>query len=149
MASIKASPSARPPDVEPAEIYRSTYAHLNPRTPGLEPLALRIATGGAGQSGLIRALAEAFIQQKEEYWSRPSEHINFFPAILAAGKAPFDIAWYASDTSQSFNYLAQNVVDMSITYHAGAEGIALKQGIADRREYLFRDHWMLVGMFLM
>lgn len=131
MASIKVKPSAPPPHVEPAEIYHATTRNLLP-----SPVKLRIATGGAGQSGLIRALAEAFIRQKDK-----SAAISVEP--------PFSIAWYASDTSQSFNYLAQNVVDLSITYHAGAEHIALKQGVADRREYLFRDHWMLVGVFLM
>ena len=52
MASVKVVPTAPPFYVEPTEIY------------GAEgPVTLRIATGGAGQSGLIRALAEAFINE--------------------------------------------------------------------------------------
>lgn len=52
MASVKFIPNAPPLVVEPAEVY------------GAEgPITLRIATGGAGQSGLIRSLAEAFINE--------------------------------------------------------------------------------------
>jgi hypothetical protein len=52
MASVKFNPSAPPVIVEPTEVY------------GVEgPINLRIATGGAGQSGLIRSLAEAFINE--------------------------------------------------------------------------------------
>lgn len=58
---------------------------------------------------------------------------------------PFAVAWMASDTTLSFNSLALRAVDMSITYHAIAEQTAMEQGIADRREYIWRDHWMLVG----
>jgi hypothetical protein len=65
--------------------------------------------------------------------------------MKATGASPFAIAWMASDTSMSFNSLALKSVDMSITYHPIAEQIALEQRIADRREYVWRDHWMLVG----
>lgn len=58
---------------------------------------------------------------------------------------PFRIAWIATDTSLSFNALASGAADLSITYHAYAEEIALRQGIADRCVYAWRDHFMLVG----
>ncbi len=52
MASVKFVPYAPSLIVEPTEIY------------GAEgPIALRIASGGAGQSGLIRSLAQAFIDE--------------------------------------------------------------------------------------
>ena len=52
MASVKVVPNALPLFVEPTEIY------------GIEgPILLRIATGGAGQSGLLRSLAEGFINE--------------------------------------------------------------------------------------
>lgn len=52
MASVKVTPNPEPLIVEPTEIY------------GIEgPVTLRIATGGAGQSGLLRSLAEAFIDE--------------------------------------------------------------------------------------
>jgi hypothetical protein len=52
MASVKVNPTAPLLVVEPTEVY------------GAEgPILLSIATGGAGQSGLIRSLAEAFINE--------------------------------------------------------------------------------------
>lgn len=52
MASVKVDRNAPPLIVEPTETY------------GAEgPVILRIAAGGAGQSGLIRSLAEAFIDE--------------------------------------------------------------------------------------
>ena len=53
--------------------------------------------------------------------------------------------WYASDTTWTFTYLRNKIVDIGITYHAIAELIALKEGIIDRIEYAWRDHWLLVG----
>ena len=45
----------------------------------------------------------------------------------------------------SIDYLRKNVVDVGITYHAVAEHTALEEKIVDRVEYVWRDHWMLVG----
>jgi hypothetical protein len=122
MASISLKSSHPAHYIEPTEVYR-VLPHSN------APIKLRIASGGAGQSGLIRAFAEDFIRYH----------------MKATGASPFAIAWMASDTSMSFNSLALKSVDMSITYHPIAEQIALEQRIADRREYVWRDHWMLVG----
>lgn len=122
MASVKVNPKQPPPAIEPTEVYHANY-------PSASPIKLRIAAGGAGQSGLIRAISDAFIIHK----------------VQNSGVRPFAIAWFASDTSISFNSLAQNVVDLSLTYHEAAERTAIRQGIADRHEYAFRDHWMLVG----
>lgn len=71
----------------------------------------------------------------------------YFRCRYARAKAdsPFRIAWIATDTSLSFNALASGAADMSITYHAYAEKLALRQGIADRCVYAWRDHFMLVG----
>lgn len=92
------------------------------------PIKLRIATGGAGQSGLIKALADAFI----DHTTKKSQ--------------PFAVAWIKSDTAASFNHIADGTADLSITYHEKAEEIAIKQGIVDHRVYAWRDHFMLVGM---
>ena len=93
------------------------------------PLKLSIATGGAGQSGLVKALADAFID----------DHVK------GTGCEPFSVGWLKSDTAGSFNYLAQASADLSITYHKVAEEIARDQGVWDRRVYAWRDHFMLVG----
>jgi len=125
MASISLKPDHPPHYIPPTEIYR-----IPSDTSTTSPIKLRIATGGAGQSGLIRAFAEAFIAHQ----------------IKTTNREPFAVAWMASDTTLSFNALALKAVDMSITYHPAAERIALEQGITDRREYAWRDHWMLVGL---
>ncbi|KAK9358379.1 extracellular tungstate binding protein [Lipomyces starkeyi] len=123
----------------------STVVRQDVSPPYIEPTELRIAVGGAGQSGLIRALATAFIAHEVESCLEKTLGNAFISKEVEESKVePFAIAWYASDTTQSFNYLAQNVVDMSVTYHEIAEQIAIKQGVADRYEYCFRDHWMLV-----
>lgn len=127
MASVKIDLSAPVPYISPAEIYSLPTPPLHAiSTP---PIRLRIATGGAGQSGLVRALAEAFILY----------------SIQENRSEPFSVAWLLSDTSGSFNYLASRAADCSITYHKVAEEIAVQQGVADRREYAWRDHWLLVG----
>ena len=129
MASrILVFPSALDPpgSAQPAEIYDGTIASND--QPAIK---LRIATGGAGQSGLIKALADAFID----------DH------ILETSCAPFAVSWIKSDTTASFNHLADGTADLSITYQAAAEEIAIAQGIADRRVYAWRDHFMLVGTY--
>ncbi|ERF70796.1 hypothetical protein EPUS_08354 [Endocarpon pusillum Z07020] len=129
MASVKVIPNAPPHLVEPTEIY------------GVEgPITLRIATGGAGQSGLLRTLAEAFINDFSQQYSSAPESERPPGCVI-----PFRACWIASDTSASFNNLALNAADVSITYHATAEKIAMGQGVADRRENAWRDHFMLVG----
>ncbi|KAJ5388281.1 hypothetical protein N7509_010822 [Penicillium cosmopolitanum] len=90
---------------------------------------LRIGNGGAGQSGLIEALANAFINSS-----------------VKNGSNPFAIEWYKSDTTESINYLKDNTVDIGITYSPAAEQIAIKKGIAkDPAWYTWRDHFLLVG----
>ena len=110
MASIHIEVEAAkksPVYVKPEE----TYCNSHPKD---TPVKLQIATGGAGQAGLIHELANAFIKNQVE----------------DEKKAPFAVAWLQSDTSASFNYLAQNSADVSITYHENAKDIALAQGIA-------------------
>ena len=65
------------------------------------------------------------------------------------GIPQFSIEWYTSDTTVSIDYLRKNVVDVGITYHAVAEHTALEEHIVDRVEYVWRDHWMLVGTRLL
>lgn len=52
MASVKVNKSLARPELEPTDVYGFSG-----------PIALRIATGGAGQSGLLKALALAFIEE--------------------------------------------------------------------------------------
>ena len=61
-------------------------------------------------------------------------------------KEKFAVEWYSTHTSDSVEYLRQGIIDVAITYHAVAELVALERGAAERIEYAWRDHWMLVGM---
>lgn len=127
MASIVWEPTAEDhePYIKPEQIYYGSHGNTS------APLKLRIATGGAGQSGLVKALADAFIDDQVE----------------RTGCEPFAVGWLKSDTTGSFNYLAQASADLSITYHKIAEETAMDQGVSDRRVYCWRDHFMLVGKY--
>ena len=52
MASVKIQRPVRSLEIDPAELHGKSG-----------PVKLRIATGGAGQSGLLKTLAEQFIQE--------------------------------------------------------------------------------------
>ena len=120
MASIQFNTDSPRPEAEPSAVYGEDG-----------PTRLHIATGGAGQTGLLQVLAEAFI----EYISTKSAF------------SPFRIAWIATDTSLSFNALASGSADVSIVYHPYAVKLALQQDITTRTEYAWRDHFMLVGTY--
>jgi len=109
-------------EIVPLEVYSGSYD-------GCNDIRLRIANGGAGQSGLIRALADSFIDYQ----------------VKEKKREPFKIGWYLSDTTQSLEYLEKDAVDVVITYSKAAEDEVLKMGHAVERVYGFRDHFMLVG----
>ncbi|KAK6519789.1 hypothetical protein TWF506_000083 [Arthrobotrys conoides] len=92
------------------------------------PIKLRIGNGGAGQSGLIKVLADEFIKYE-----------------VKKGAKPFRVAWYLSDTTVSINYLKAGTVDVGFTYSKIAEKIAIEQGVAVSRHYAWRDHFLFVG----
>ncbi|KAM0197889.1 hypothetical protein ACHAPI_004621 [Fusarium lateritium] len=109
--------------VVPEEVYSGGFDHKN------ETIKLRIANGGAGQSGLIKKLANAYIKTR-----------------VIGGADPFQVAWIKSDTFYSIKYLKTGDADIGITYSNASEQIAIKQGIAKAPSYYaFRDHFLLVG----
>ncbi|KAK7451200.1 hypothetical protein VKT23_012532 [Stygiomarasmius scandens] len=89
---------------------------------------LRIGNGGAGQSGLVGAFANAFIK-----------------SMVAQGSDPFLVQWYLGDTTQSIAYLSAGYIDVALTYNAAAEEAAVKSGNAIERKLTFYDHFYLVG----
>ncbi|KAH6608203.1 extracellular tungstate binding [Trichoderma cornu-damae] len=92
-------------------------------------IQLAIGNGGAGQSGLIKALADAYINDS-----------------VSRGAELFRVAWYTSDTTYSIEYLKTGLIDVGITYNPAAEKAAIDQGIATSPSYYaFRDHFLLVG----
>ncbi|KAK7062718.1 hypothetical protein VNI00_000206 [Paramarasmius palmivorus] len=85
------------------------------------PIRLRIGNGGAGQSGLVGAFADAFIQ-----W-----------AVKEKGVDPFLAAWYLGDTTQTLHYIEEKQVDVGLTYNEAAETQAVNSGSAVKRELVF------------
>ncbi|KAF1934420.1 uncharacterized protein M421DRAFT_415451 [Didymella exigua CBS 183.55] len=112
--------------VAPTEIYTgSNLAATSNDT------ALRIATGGAGQSGLVKALADAFINES-----------------IANGSQAFTIGWVLSDTTFTIKNLQSGEADLGISYIPAAEQLAAEQGIINVQTgyyYLFRDHFIIAG----
>ncbi|KAG9097133.1 hypothetical protein FS749_007006 [Ceratobasidium sp. UAMH 11750] len=94
------------------------------------PTKLRISNGGAGLSGLVGRLANEFIK---------------YELKNTRGAKPFKIEWIKGDTTETLGYLGTGQADVGITYNKAAECQAVKDGVATRREYGFRDHFYLVG----
>jgi len=108
--------------VDPAAVYDGGVG-------GNATIKLRIGNGGAGQSGLVKALADAFIQES-----------------VKNGTAPFRVAWITSDNTFTIRYLKSGDVDVGITYNPASEKIAVDSGIAlSPTYYAFRDHFLIVG----
>ncbi|CAE6518317.1 unnamed protein product [Rhizoctonia solani] len=112
--------------VTPAAVY---YGAGKNSTEGV-PVRLRISNGGAGLSGLVGALANAYIDYKVE--QNKTEQA-------------FAIAWLRGDTTETINYLRSGQADIGITYNKAAECQAVSDGVAARRVYGFRDHFYLAG----
>lgn len=107
----------------------SAQATYNGGYTDAKQVRLRIGNGGAGQSGLIGAWANAFIQYM----------------VQKNGTQPFLVDWVLGDTTQSLNFLAGGSIDVAVTYNDAAETQALSSGVAVNRVYGFRDHFLLVG----
>ncbi|KAI0069290.1 hypothetical protein BV25DRAFT_1818283 [Artomyces pyxidatus] len=105
----------------PQAVYNGGYTNAT-------EIDIRIANGGAGQSGLIGAWADAFIQYS-----------------VNSGSSPFCIAWYLGDTTESLGLIEAGSVDIAVTYNEAAEKQSIDSGASVRREYGFRDHFLLVG----
>ncbi|KAL4931454.1 uncharacterized protein BDV17DRAFT_16319 [Aspergillus undulatus] len=111
-----------PGGVQPEKVYNGGYTNAS-------AIRLRIGNGGAGQTGLVEALANAYIKSR-----------------VAKGAEPFQVAWYKSDTTESINYLKDGVADVAITYTEAAEELAIEHGIAlSPCHYIFREHFLLTG----
>ncbi|KAF8806776.1 hypothetical protein BYT27DRAFT_7100588 [Phlegmacium glaucopus] len=129
MTTLTNSPSVTPaasgPTIStaPRAIYNGGYENAN-----FQGVRLRIANGGAGQTGFIRAWADEFIQY-----------------MVSKGVPPFEVAWYLGDTTDSLALLSSGTVDVALTYNSAAEKQTLDTGDAVERVYGYRDHFILVG----
>ncbi|KAG6826911.1 hypothetical protein H0H92_013936 [Tricholoma furcatifolium] len=109
-------------ELKPRIVYNGGYSDAM-------EIKLRIANGGAGQSGLIGAWADTFIRYSVE----------------KLGHKPFLVGWYLGDTTESLAFLANGSVDIAVTYNVAAETQSMKSSAASELVYGFRDHFLLVG----
>ncbi|KAG8744748.1 hypothetical protein FRC10_009513 [Ceratobasidium sp. 414] len=120
-----ADPCIPPNALTPGDTY---YGGRTP-SDGI-PTRLRISNGGAGLSGLVGRLANKFIE---------------YEMANTPGATAFKIEWIKGDTAETLGYLGTGQADVGITYNKAAECQAMKDKVATRREYGFRDHFYLVG----
>ncbi|KFZ06596.1 hypothetical protein V501_07262 [Pseudogymnoascus sp. VKM F-4519 (FW-2642)] len=92
-------------------------------------VGLRIGTGGSDQSGLLVKLLDGYLQY----------------CVEVKKETPFVVEFYASDSGVTIDYLSENIIDIGVTDSVLLDTLATNQGIIDRRETGWRDHWMLVG----
>lgn len=87
-------------------------------------LGLTISNGGAGQAGLLRALAEDFI---------------------ASEANPFGIGWVLGHSLQSTAYLRDDTVDMAIIYEDDVVRELQREGTVSRVAGVVVESFLIVG----
>lgn len=102
------------PSTTPKEVYGPPGA----------PIRLRLGNGGAGPTGLLRALAEDFLAMEE---------------------ASYAIAWYQNISRLTLEALKNGTIDMALTYERDQEDVYLQEGTATERTLVFNDHFVIVG----
>lgn len=88
------------------------------------PLGFRLGNGGAGHTGLLRVLSEAFIQRHDE---------------------KFRIEWVINHSRHTQIALLGDVVQVGLTYEPEWEDIGIAEGWAERVTMAFHDRFILVG----
>ena len=87
-------------------------------------IGIRIGNGGAGPTGILRALAEDYIQQTH---------------------AKFAIAWYQDISPNTLKQLQLGTIDIALVYEKAQGEKAQKDGWATHYTPIFNDHFILVG----
>jgi len=98
----------------PREIYKSPHSQH----------VIRLGNGGAGPSGLLRALAEDY-QDKVQDAST--------------------IEWYQNISPLTLRALRDGTLDIALTYERDQEDLAIAQGWAEGPTLIFNDHFVVVG----
>ncbi len=112
--SALALTDTRAPSTKPKEIYG----------PQGEAIAIRIGNGGAGPTGILRALAEDYIKGR---------HGNF------------TIAWYQDISHNTLKQLQRGVIDIALVYEKKEADAAMQAGWATHYTPIFNDHFLIVG----
>lgn len=111
--SALAAPDTRLLSTKPKEIYGNT-----------KNIQIRIGNGGAGPTGILRALSEDFLKE---------------------GDKKYGIAWYQDISPNTLKQLKQNVIDMALVYEKHDGEKALNEGWATSYTVIFNDHFIIVG----
>lgn len=98
----------------PKEIYGTVGANIT----------LRIGNGGAGPTGILRALAEDY---------------------LAASGAHTAIAWYQDISKNTLLQLKKGTIDIALVYEKSQGQKAQEQGWATHYTSVFNDHFLIIG----
>lgn len=88
------------------------------------PLGFRLGNGGAGHTGLLRELSEAFIQHHDE---------------------KLRIEWVINHSRHTQIALLGDIVQVGLTYEPEWEDIGIAEGWAERVTIAFYDRFILVG----
>ena len=88
------------------------------------PVKFSVGNGGAGYTGILRKLAEAY---------------------LSGTSNDFRIGWISNHSRHTQIALLADVVQLALTYEPENENIAIKEGWAVRLGKAFNDHFILVG----
>ncbi len=99
---------------EPKEIYGEEKDNIQ----------VRIGNGGAGPTGILRALAEDYLQE--------------------SGKE-YAIAWYQDISVNTLKQLQNGVIDIALVYEKSQGEAAQKEGWATNYTPIFNDHFLIVG----
>lgn len=102
-------------------INTSTTAVYGDKT---APLGFRLGNGGAGHTGLLRELSEAFIRRHDE---------------------KFRIEWVINHSRHTQIALLGDIVQVGLTYEPEWEDIGIAEGWAERVTMAFHDRFILVG----
>ena len=90
----------------------------------VENIKIRIGNGSAGQSGLLRALAEDYLK--------------------ISGKK-YGIAWYQNISINALKQLKLGTVDIVMVYEREQAAEPEKEGWATHHTTVFNDHFLIVG----
>lgn len=85
---------------------------------------IRIGNGGAGPTGILRALSEDYLQM--------------------SGKK-YGIAWYQDISINTLKQLKRGTIDIALVYEKIQADEAEKEGWAGHRTAVFNDHFLIVG----
>ncbi|OQN99956.1 hypothetical protein B0A48_14161 [Cryoendolithus antarcticus] len=105
--------------ITPLETYASTVARAK--------ATIRIGNGGAGYTGILRTLAEAYLAHRA-----PSDD-------------QLNITWISNHSRHSLVALLGDIVDIAMTYEPDNEDLAIREGWARRVGRVFNDHFVIAG----